>query len=265
MRRQTGIVDLADAAVGGEELARPRSAFALCCAIRSGSVFRPRPSAYAGYGSITVPSSRRACSIGATSAARPGHDAAGHVAVAVQVLRRALHRQVDAERERLLVDRARERVVDDRQDAARRGRRRRSRRTSTQRSVGLIGDSNQTSRVRSLITRSGLGELVERDEPRRDPELRQQIVQQVQRAAVNRRAADDLVARLAVRHQDRRRRAHAGREEQRRLGAIERRQLPLDADDRRVARSANTGTSTIVLRCRRRPPAALSKTNVVVS
>ena len=74
-------------------------------------------------------------------------DAAGDVAVAVEVLRRALHREVDAQRERLLVDRAGERVVDDRQRRRARGRRRRSRRMSTQRSVGLIGDSNQTSRV----------------------------------------------------------------------------------------------------------------------
>ena len=45
---------------------------------------------------------------------RPGHDAAGHVAVAVQILRRALHREVDTQRQRLLIDWARERVVDDR-------------------------------------------------------------------------------------------------------------------------------------------------------
>ena len=37
--------------------------------MRSGSVFSPRPSAYAGCGSMTVPSSRRAFSIGATQRA----------------------------------------------------------------------------------------------------------------------------------------------------------------------------------------------------
>jgi hypothetical protein len=66
-----------------------------------------------------------------------------------------------------------------------------TRRTSTQRSVGFEGR-----------------QLVQRDEPRRDPEARQQVLQQMQRAAVDRRAAQDLVARLQVRHQDRRRRAH---------------------------------------------------------
>ena len=50
---------------------------------------------------------------------RAGDHAAGDVAVAVQVFRRALHRQIDAERQRLLVDRAGERVVDHRQHAAR--------------------------------------------------------------------------------------------------------------------------------------------------
>src|SRR5262245_3007405 len=49
---------------------------------------------------------------------RSGHHAAGYVAVAVEVLGRALHREIDAERQRLLVDRARERVVDDGQNTA---------------------------------------------------------------------------------------------------------------------------------------------------
>ena len=105
---------------------------------------------------------------------------------------------------------------------------------STQRSVGLIGDSNQTRRVAADQHALGLGQLLDRHEPRLDAEARQQIVEQVQRPAVDRRAADDLVAGLHVRHQDRRRRALPRREQQRRLGAIERGQLPLDADDRRV-------------------------------
>src|SRR5207245_6791722 len=44
---------------------------------------------------------------------------AGHVAVAVEIFCRALHREIDAEGQRLLIDRAREGVVDDRQDAPR--------------------------------------------------------------------------------------------------------------------------------------------------
>ena len=56
----------------------------------------------------------------------------------------------------------------------------------------------------------------------------------MQRAAVDRGAAHDFVARLYVRHQDGGRRALAGREQQRCFRAIERRQLALGADDSRV-------------------------------
>ncbi len=50
---------------------------------------------------------------------RSGEHAGGHVAVAVEILGRAVHDDVDAERQRLLIDRAGERVVDDRHDSAR--------------------------------------------------------------------------------------------------------------------------------------------------
>ncbi len=99
------------------------------------------------------------------------------------------------------------------------------------------------------------GELVERDEPRRDAEARKQIVQQVQRAAVDRRAADAPRRPLSsMRHQDRRRRAHAGREQQRRLGAIERRQLRFDARPPSGWCSASRGTCRTALRCTRPLP-----------
>ena len=98
---------------------------------------------------------------------------------------------------------------------------------STQRSVGLIGDSNQTIRVRSPMTRSGVASSSSDTNRGVTPKRASTSCEQVQRAAVDRRAADDLVARLQVRHQDRRRRAHARREQQRRLGAVERRELLL--------------------------------------
>ena len=142
---------------------------------------------------------------------------------------------VDAERQRLLVDRARKGVVDHRQHAPARARR------------GDAADVHAAQRridrrlepdacvVRSLITRLGRRELLERREPRRrSPNFVSRSFEQMQRPAVDRRAADDLVARRRVGHQERRRRALARREQQRLLGAIERRQLALDADDRRV-------------------------------
>ena len=52
----------------------------------------------------------------------------------------------------------------------------------------------QQLRARRENTRSSVAQLVERREPRADAELRQQIREQVQRAAVDRRAADDFVA-----------------------------------------------------------------------
>ena len=124
MRRQTRVVDPLDRGMPVEELAPPPCALALCRATRSGSVFSPRLSAYAGCGSMTPPSSRRVLPIGRQQRARSRQHPAGDVAVTVQVLRRALHRQVDAQGERLLVDRAGEGVVDARQHARRAARRR---------------------------------------------------------------------------------------------------------------------------------------------
>ena len=48
-----------------------------------------------------------------------------------------------------------------------------------------------------------------RDETRGNADVDEQIVQQVQRASVNRRSADDLVTGLRVRQEDRRNRPHS--------------------------------------------------------
>ena len=50
---------------------------------------------------------------------RPCQRPGGDIAVAVEILRGAVHHDVDAERQRLLIDGARERVVEDRQNAVR--------------------------------------------------------------------------------------------------------------------------------------------------
>ena len=66
----------------------------------------------------------------------------------------AVHHEIDAERDRLLIDRAGERVVDDRDARRARGTRAATAAISTQRSVGLIGDSNQTTLRRRREQRS---------------------------------------------------------------------------------------------------------------
>ena len=151
--------------------------------------------------------------------------------MAVQIFRRALHREIDAERKRLLVDRAREGVVDDRRDAPRLARRRDPPDVDApQRRVDRRLEPHDARPIGQDPFR--LGQRLERHEPRLDAEPREKVVQQVQRAAIDRRPADDLVARAHVRHEERRRRPHPRGEQERRFGPIEHRQLLLDARDR---------------------------------
>ena len=70
-------------------------------------------------------------------------------------------------------------------------------RMSTQRSVGLIGDSNHTIFVCGPITAAGFASSSSDTNRRVMPNFEQQILDQVKRAAVDRRAAHDLVARLS--------------------------------------------------------------------
>ena len=91
------------------------SALAFCRSTRTASVLSPLPSAYAAYGSRTAPTSFRALSTLLDDLARSGQHPGSHVAVPIEVLRGAVHDDVDAEGQRLLIDRAGEGVVDDRE------------------------------------------------------------------------------------------------------------------------------------------------------
>ena len=61
-------------------------------------------------------------------------------------------------------------------------------RTSTQRSVGLIGDSNQTIFVFGPITDAGFASSSSDTKRRAMPSFEQQVLDDVKRAAVDRRA-----------------------------------------------------------------------------
>ena len=190
---------------------------------------------------MTPPSSRRVLPIGPSSAARAREHAAGDVAVSVQVFRGALHREVDAHRERLLIDRAGKRVVDageHARGAAGRG----DGRESTQRSVGLIGDSNHTMLVSGPITAAGVRSASSDTKRRTDAEARQQVLDEVKGPAVDRRRAHDFVARFEQAEERRGDRRHARTEHQRPLGAVDARQLLLHTEQPSGSRSASRGT-----------------------
>ena len=232
MRRQTRIIDLADAAVGREELGH-----CLCARVMPRDAQRQRlqsaPERVRGRRIHDRAEQPPRLRDRIDEPAGPGDRAACHVAMAVQVFRRALHREVDAECQRLLVDRARERTVDDRQHTTRLADARDARNVhAAQRRVDrrLEPDDARASGYHTLEVR----QIAERHEPRVNVEFREQIGEQVQRAAIDGRATYDLFARLDVRHQNGRRRALAGRKHQRRLRRVERGELLLHADDRRV-------------------------------
>ena len=91
-----------------------------CCAIRSASVLVPRSTSHESNGLRIAPAAFWMNFSHSMSSSRDADDdAADRVAVAVEVLRRAVHDDVGAERERPLQARARERVVDDERRAAR--------------------------------------------------------------------------------------------------------------------------------------------------
>ncbi len=156
--------------------------------------------------------------------------------------------------DRLLIDGAGEGVVDHRGHAARAAGPAIAA-ISRQRSVGLIGDSNHNSRVSGERTASGVRSSSSDDEPRADAELGQQIGEQVKRAAVDRRTADDLVAGFREREQRRRRRRLPARHQQRALRAFERRNPALDLGNGRVRIARIQDTSAIGPRCSRELPA----------
>ena len=118
MRRQPGIAARRSRAgrARATRRARARSRCGAPCAAAAssarGRAHRP------ACGSRIVPSSRRVRSTRCTSVRASGHRPRRDVAVPVEVLRRAVHHEIDAERQRLLVDRAGERVVEHRHDPA---------------------------------------------------------------------------------------------------------------------------------------------------
>ena len=144
-----------------------------------------------------------------------------------------MHHDVDAERERLLIDRARKGVVDDRGHAARPARgRHRGDVDAAQRRVDRRLEPDHLRGRRQHRLR--LAELVDRHEARADAELRQEVGDEVQRAAVNRAAAHDLVAGGEERQERGRRRRLSAREDERARGALEPGDLCLDRQDGRV-------------------------------
>ena len=142
------------------------------------------------------------------------------VGVAAEVLRRAVNDQVRPERERILVDGRRERVVDD-----------------EDRSAGVAGLSPTREVVhveqgvrgtlepgdpRSLRQeRLGLARLPVAHESHGNAELREEVGQDGKRAAVQHVERDDLVSGLEQREEKARERAHPGTEEPGRLSALE--------------------------------------------
>ena len=144
-----------------------------------------------------------------------------------------MHHDVDAEREGPLIDRAGKGVVDDRGDAARPARRRhRGDVDAAQRRVDRRLEPDHLRGRRQ--DRLRLTELVDRHEARADAELRQQVGDEVQGAAVNRAAAHDFVAGGEEREERGRRRRLSAREHERARGALEPGNLGFDRQDGRV-------------------------------
>ena len=97
-------------------------------------------------------------------------------------------------------------VVDDRAGCRARGRPSRRPRCRTRRSSGSASTSPKNALVLSWIAAAPRVEIVRVvDERDLDPHLRQRVVEQVVRAAVERRRGDDVVAGLAQRHERERR------------------------------------------------------------
>ena len=147
MRGQPGVVDTcrpSDAPRRNCASARP---FALCCAIRSGSVLVPRSTSHESNGLRIAPAAF--CtnfSHSMSSSARRDDHAADAVAVAVQIFGRAVRDEVGAELDRPLQARAGERVVDDEPRVVRCARSAAARR-SVSRITGLLGVSTNSIRV----------------------------------------------------------------------------------------------------------------------
>ena len=109
---------------------------------------------------------------------------------------------------------------------------------STISSPGLVGLSTISTRLRSPATRSTRARSAAPTKRAVDAEARQQVGEQPHRPAVERRARQHLVAGANERGHRGRHRRHAGRERERRLGALDRGERLLELADGgvRVAR-----------------------------
>ena len=204
--------------------------------MRTASVLAPRSVRKQSSGPGTAPIEFwTKCRRSASSSSFVIDGAADRVGVAADVLRRRVHDDVGAERERLLQVRARERVVDDDERAGRvRALGDRGDVDDLEQRVGRRLEPDQVGRPLERLARDALVRQV--DElvvvALRGVELREQPVG----------AAVDVVDRdraRAGREQlhDRGRRAHAGREADAVLAALERGQARLERRARRVDRA----------------------------
>ena len=164
---------------------------------------------------------------------RAGQRTAGHVAVTVQILRRALHRQINAHRRHRLIQGAGERVVDHGHDTGLLARRRHL--SYVDAAQGRVNRRFEPDHLRlGADDPIEVRQVVERNEAPLDAELGHQVFDNVERAAVNGRAAENFVARLQQRQQRRRDGRHPGTEQERGFRAVHRGHLLLDRHDCRV-------------------------------
>ncbi len=120
--------------------------------------------------------------------------------MAAEELRRAVHDDVRAQLERTLQHRAREGAVDRHQRARRRARSRSTASRSTTRSSGLVGDSSQTRRVRSVIAAAIASGSVGSTAVKRQPVALEHLVEEPEGAAVDVLGEDDVVAGFEEQH-----------------------------------------------------------------
>jgi hypothetical protein len=162
-----------------------------------------------------------------------GEGAAERVGVTAEELRGGVDHEVGAERERLLVDRRRERVVDDHDRAALvRGRRQRLDVDHLQRRVGRrLQVQHVATAGDRLLDRLVVLRVAEVDV---DLLARQDVDEDLVRAAVGVLHGDDARARAEQREQRAGDGRHAGGEADRVLGVLEVGDLPLERAHRRV-------------------------------
>ena len=140
------------------------SALPQCRSMRSASVFTPRSARKLSNGPAIAPTAfcrkpRRSRHSAWRDSPADHRDAADHVGVAVQVLGRRVHDDVEAQLERPLHPRARERVVGDRERCRARGRSRRCAARSASFSSGLVGVSTHTIFVSGRIAARNVVEV----------------------------------------------------------------------------------------------------------